>query len=166
VKTCSIPGCDRKLLARTWCATHYQRWRTTGEPGEAELRRTPGNPNSTEKPCTTCKTVYPVAEYYAEKRNRDGRSSQCKSCIAIQQAPYRRQAKYGLSPEQYEAAVEKHDGRCPICSEPAKLVIDHDHKTGAFRDIICDRCNRLLGVADDSVNLLHAAISYLHTHSV
>ena len=29
--TCSIPGCSRKVLARTWCAAHYYRWRTHGD---------------------------------------------------------------------------------------------------------------------------------------
>lgn len=36
---CSIEGCDKPTLARGWCAMHYNRWRTYGEPGEAEPRR-------------------------------------------------------------------------------------------------------------------------------
>lgn len=35
--TCSIQGCDKPKWARGWCGTHYQRWRTTGDVGGAEL---------------------------------------------------------------------------------------------------------------------------------
>lgn len=72
--------------------------------------------------------------------------------------------KYGLTVEQYAAEVARCDGRCPMCNEVRALVVDHDHRTGAFRSLLCDRCNRLLGVADDSVDLLQAALDYLTCH--
>lgn len=34
MKTCSIDGCDNKMLARGWCNKHYQRWRTHGDPNK------------------------------------------------------------------------------------------------------------------------------------
>ena len=40
-RTCSIDGCGKPVLARGWCATHYMRWRTTGDVGSAELLRKP-----------------------------------------------------------------------------------------------------------------------------
>ena len=39
---CSIEGCDGRQHARGWCITHYSRWRTTGEPGSADLLRQRG----------------------------------------------------------------------------------------------------------------------------
>lgn len=37
--TCSLDGCDRPVLARGWCGTHYERWRASGTVGDAEIRR-------------------------------------------------------------------------------------------------------------------------------
>lgn len=44
MKTCSIEGCDRPSLARSWCSMHYQRWKHTGDPLTA--RAAPGRPPS------------------------------------------------------------------------------------------------------------------------
>ena len=42
-----------------------------------------------------------------------------------------------------------------------EYAIDHNHDTGAFRGILCLKCNSLLGMASDSVSVLKAAIEYL-----
>lgn len=159
-----MEGCNAKHLARGWCATHYMRVRTTGSPGTAELKRRPGDPDSPTKNCRWCKTTKPVGEFHRDKRNTDGRMSHCKVCYQAKQSQAARKRKYGLTPEQYDAEVARCGGSCPMCGESAKLVVDHDHRTGAFRSLLCDRCNRLLGVADDSVDLLQAAIDYLTCH--
>jgi hypothetical protein len=56
-------------------------------------------------------------------------------------------------------------GVCAICrrgQQIKSLALDHDHKTGAPRGILCQRCNReLLGAAFDSVHILRAAVAYL-----
>lgn len=55
-------------------------------------------------------------------------------------------AKYGLTLEQVEALKEHNDYKCWICNKESKrLVIDHDHKTGKVRGILCDLCNKHLG---------------------
>jgi hypothetical protein len=41
--------------------------------------------------------------------------------------------------------------------------IDHDHKSGKIRGILCDKCNRMLGFANDSYNILIQAAEYLKT---
>ena len=40
-------------------------------------------------------------------------------------------------------------------------AIDHNHETGAFRGVLCLKCNSLLGMASDSVDVLYAAVKYL-----
>lgn len=76
---------------------------------------------------------------------------------------YRRKHKYGLSEVQYNELVDKQDGRCAICnSQPARpLFVDHCHKTGKVRGLLCHGCNILLGTAVDDIERLHAAINYL-----
>lgn len=58
------------------------------------------------------------------------------------------------------------DGCCGICERPETdskrvMSLDHCHKTGHIRGLLCTRCNFLLGFARDNVINLHAAIRYL-----
>lgn len=38
-RMCSVDGCDKDAVARGWCSGHWRRWRNTGDPGEASLKR-------------------------------------------------------------------------------------------------------------------------------
>ena len=71
--------------------------------------------------------------------------------------------KYGLSIDQYNE-LHKTTKLCEICGQPQeskKLSIDHDHKTGKIRGLLCFRCNTALGKFDDDIDVLASAISYL-----
>jgi len=73
---------------------------------------------------------------------------------------------YGITLEAYEEMVLRQDGACAICQEPTMDTpfIDHDHKTGAVREILCSACNCGLGFFKDSAALLRLAIRYLGKH--
>ena len=87
---------------------------------------------------------------------------------------YRRAAhldkKFDLTVEQYEAMVVAQEGRCALCPKPdrpdKRLAVDHDHKTGRVRALLCDCCNRALGLLDDSPVRLRAAANYLEAHNL
>lgn len=160
-KKCSIEGCLRLRLARGWCATHYQRWMVSGSPGEAELRRVPSDPKRTEKPCTKCREVKPMTEFYAEKRQRDGRQTTCKVCFQRAQKNLRLKRIYGIDDEQYQSLLKTQNGQCAICQSTHRIVLDHDHKTGKVRAFLCDDCNVILGRAKDDAKRLRAAADYL-----
>jgi hypothetical protein len=75
-------------------------------------------------------------------------------------------ARYGLTPEQYEAMVKDQDNLCAICKLPprgrwGRLHVDHCHKTGVVRGLLCFRCNAMLGHAEDNPIVLQAVIDYL-----
>ena len=55
------------------------------------------------------------------------------------------------------------DGRCALCwLEPTtRLHVDHDHKTGRVRGLLCYRCNKGLGVFRDNVEALSRAGTYV-----
>lgn len=56
--------------------------------------------------------------------------------------------KYGLSVEDYNAMLIAQEGRCAICKRIKKklnLAVDHNHKTGAVRGLLCAPCNRHVG---------------------
>ena len=56
------------------------------------------------------------------------------------------------------------DGKCAICGkrdELRRLALDHCHKTGKLRGLLCMQCNTGLGQFRDDTNLLQKAITYL-----
>ena len=80
---------------------------------------------------------------------------------------YRIKSKYGVSLEWYDAQLLKQMGVCYICKSPParkRLSIDHCHKTGSVRKLLCDNCNKALGFAKDSSPILNAMIEYLEEH--
>ena len=70
-------------------------------------------------------------------------------------------------PEQVSKLLSAQAGLCAICmkpeSDPRKTVlsIDHDHSTGVIRGMLCDACNRGLGLFRDRIDLLVSAAEYL-----
>lgn len=66
--------------------------------------------------------------------------------------------------------LEKQQALCAICStdKPAgrhnQWHIDHDHKTGIIRALLCSKCNALLGMANDDPAILRAAADYIESH--
>lgn len=65
--------------------------------------------------------------------------------------------------------IIRQDGKCAICGQSEqelrrKLVLDHDHKTGKIRGLLCPRCNSMLGFAGDNPHIMASGIEYLeHT---
>jgi hypothetical protein len=75
--------------------------------------------------------------------------------------------KFGLTPDEYETKLAAQGGGCALCGRlPApgrQLDIDHDHRTGAVRGLVCNTCNQGLGqFRDDPIRLAHAAAYLLH----
>jgi hypothetical protein len=82
--------------------------------------------------------------------------------------------RHGLTIEKYEEMLAAQGGVCAICRQPEKdieartgkvkaLAVDHCHKTGRIRGLLCRACNHLLGLAQDDVELLATAYNYLVT---
>ena len=73
---------------------------------------------------------------------------------------------YGLTLEQYAQMYQEQDGCCAICDvRAARLDVDHDHKSGEVRKLLCGPCNRMLGLARESSATLYAAAAYLAMHN-
>ncbi len=73
--------------------------------------------------------------------------------------------KYGLTLEQYDKLEKMQKGKCAICRSTElnkKLAIDHCHKTGKVRGLLCSNCNNGLGKFKDSKKLLVKALKYLY----
>ena len=72
--------------------------------------------------------------------------------------------KYGITMDDVERLKAEQNFACKICKKPEvnkTLAIDHDHKTGVVRGLLCGNCNRALGLFQDDLNLLESAKQYL-----
>ena len=76
--------------------------------------------------------------------------------------------KFGITAAQYDALLVEQGGTCAMCPATAltsgkRLAVDHDHQTGEVRGLICDLCNRALGLLNDDIDRLLAGVVYLLT---
>lgn len=132
--------------------------------------------------CVGCQMVKPLSEFYL-KNNRPGR--RCRLCLQVQAKERRdigdrlkKQAvrsslmrNYGIETEEYNHLWIKQNGVCAICQKPEsevvksgvvkRLSLDHCHKTGKVRALLCGRCNKGLGLFNDDVFLVREALLYL-----
>lgn len=75
---------------------------------------------------------------------------------------YQFKKKYGLSKEEYELMLSKQQGKCLCCSViPTKICVDHDHKTGEVRGLLCIKCNMAIGLASDDWTVLQRLADYI-----
>lgn len=114
--------------------------------------------------CDECRKGY-HRNYYQQRVAEDpeyGRNCSRKSTLA----------KYGLTPEEYQEMFDAQRGLCAICGRAPEgngvskhnLVVDHNHDSGKVRGLLCDFCNRGLGIFRDSPELLEEARSCLLAH--
>lgn len=88
-----------------------------------------------------------------------------KSKMAIARRRYKLKRKFGITIDEYNEMVEAQNGRCAICGCAVEvLVIDHDHRTGTVRALLCNGCNVGIGYFKENVDIMLAAISYLRFH--
>lgn len=96
----------------------------------------------------------------------------CATCkrerrTAAREAAWARGIKerYGLTPEQYWTLYEAQEGCCYICQRATgkvkRLAVDHDHKTGYVRGLLCGPCNKILGHLRDDLLAAYRVVEYL-----
>lgn len=78
---------------------------------------------------------------------------------------YHLKVKYNITEADYDAMLAKQDGKCAVCHQPPKktrrLAVDHNHKTGYVRGLLCFSCNYGIGVFNDDPARLLSASKYL-----
>lgn len=74
---------------------------------------------------------------------------------------------YGITEDEYYAMVTAQLGCCGICSQRSdqRLHIDHDHQTGVVRQLLCNRCNTLVGFIEKSAaGVVQTALAYIEKY--
>lgn len=95
-----------------------------------------------------------------EKLDVPNTSSVCRKCISIRETTY----KINISVEEYFNLNKYQNNVCKICKKQNKkmrLSVDHCHRTGAVRGLLCGKCNAALGFFKDDINLIKNAIKYV-----
>jgi hypothetical protein len=132
-----------------------------------------------KKQCQFCKKTKSTSSFFKNSTSKDGYGSYCKQCkIDMNRENYAKnrhkhidQRKnshliktYGITLQEYKRLLSKQEGVCAICKcrdKHTKLVVDHDHKTGEIRGLLCNSCNRAIGYFGDDVVRIKNSISYL-----
>lgn len=97
---------------------------------------------------------------YRARCQRERRANQWKGIL---------KNKYGLDADTYEGMLQDQSGGCAICGKPPgkrRLAVDHCHRTGAVRGLLCHKCNMGIGFFDDTSGRLRAAAEYLERQRV
>ncbi len=126
------------------------------------------------KSCTNCKELKPLSMF--GKRSPRLYHSWCKSCQNVYaKANYdyekvRNNAlvrQYGITSADYDEMRNKQNHCCAICgiheslAMRSQLHVDHCHKTGRVRALLCIKCNTVLGKVNDDPLILERMIEYL-----
>lgn len=115
--------------------------------------------------CTTCDKWLPDNLFTKHTRAATGKNNQCRDC----QKWRMKLRNYGITKQQYEELMHSQGGVCAVCKckpdDPrcthGHLVVDHCHKTGYVRGLLCSLCNATMGNSMDSVELLKSLIAYI-----
>ncbi len=124
---------------------------------EYEKNRVEGKSPVKENTCTECKIIKPASEFHKNKNKCKGIESKCKSCRNIIIV----EKRFGLEKGQLKKMKEQVDFKCEICYNELPLAVDHCHKQGHVRGLLCSNCNNGLGRFKDNIDYLKNAIKYL-----
>lgn len=89
---------------------------------------------------------------------------------------HRLKSMYGITLEQYNEIGERQRWRCLGCDlkllsdhdspKNSKPHVDHCHRTGRVRGLLCGHCNSALGHAKDSADILRNLLDYIKRHDI
>lgn len=122
--------------------------------------------------CKTCQSEF-NKEVNAKSEVRDKRLRKNKERSKEQIEKYvdsDLKRKYGISLDDYNRMLLNQDFKCDICALNTKdnaqrFCVDHDHKTGKVRGLLCSQCNFLLGCSYECPEILSNAVIYLKKHN-
>ena len=114
--------------------------------------------------CTRCKVEKPAtAEAFPlHNKKRNGLDSWCRDCRAVYRSENCRGKHRAVISDEALKDIKATVTQCVICGVESSLVVDHDHKTGQVRGMLCNHCNRGLGHFRDDPMLLEFAAQYLY----
>lgn len=129
--------------------------------------------------CSVCKKEKSEDSFTHKSTTKRGRSYSCRDCEGKQRREWRAEtgnmkgynlsSRYGLTWQAYLNMVTSQSSGCAICgsflfSSERNSHVDHDHKTGKVRAILCRKCNMALGLMDEDVEIVLKMANYIVQH--
>lgn len=113
--------------------------------------------------CTRCKVDKPeTSEFFPlHNRKKNGLDSWCRECRNSYRSGIRRGKYRSMINDDHLSRMLKNIYQCTICGDETNLVVDHCHETNKIRGLLCNRCNKGLGLFRDDPDLLEFARIYL-----
>jgi recombination endonuclease VII len=163
-KRCSNPACKNPILA----ATPEFFYRNSRTKDKLDYR------------CKNCQNEYRSSSEYRAMRAASARRCRAKIPEPIRHNKDKRKhlkEYYDLTLENYQRMLEGQQGLCACCSKSEtsfdkkhqtlrRLNVDHCHKTGKIRGLLCGRCNRALGLLEDDPELVKALLRYIDHYAI
>jgi hypothetical protein len=113
--------------------------------------------------CKTCKQYLDASAFNKHSTRSTGLSARCASC----NRDVKYQIKYGITLTRYNEMLEEQGGKCALCNEECStgrtLAIDHCHKTGKVRGLLCAECNTALARVEIP-GWAKKAVAYIKEH--
>lgn len=132
------------------CSKIYERDRVLNQGGPKRKGRKPRPCPDGTRWCGACRSNLSLDRFGGNERT-------CRECKRYK-AFWR---TYGLTREKYDKLLELQCGYCAICCDREAKYVDHDHKTGEVRGILCQPCNTAIGMMREDVRLFLSAMNYL-----
>ena len=177
MKICNAKDCNRKINAKGYCDKHYRRVKKTGTTEKANFIQKECYSAECKKNAKSkglCDMHYRrfaktgTTELIKEKilckidgcKNKHCAKSFCKK-------HYEMNRQNIVIDDRAKELINGHSGLCDICGSNKAgfgkrgFCVDHDHKTGIVRGMLCQKCNIGLGNFNDNIELLEKAIKYL-----
>lgn len=135
------------------------------EKDKKDFRLNKGRKDGLSTYCSVCEREYNRQRYNNPEKHKQIKMDR-KVYLQNRKSSSRKwylKATYNITPEQYQEMSDKNNGKCYICLEQKDyyLHVDHDHNTGYIRGLLCNNCNRALGLFKDNRESLLRAIQYL-----
>lgn len=128
---------------------------------EKHFNKALGKPEGLDDQCRECANAY----HRDWSKNKDGlakmRASQKKRWASGKGRDYHYRTLYGITLADYEKMEREQQGCCAICGlKRRRLAVDHDHKTGRVRGLLCGGCNATLARLGDDESVIQKFIDY------
>lgn len=124
----------------------------------------------TPKKCRSCGDLYNIGNRYPDCKNcRKKEWLRSQKEKGVDPTEYKHRLRLDISFLEREDLLESQEGRCAICGIPEEesprvLVVDHCHKTGETRGLLCGQCNTGIGMMKDNIETVRNAVKYLEQH--